>query len=126
MSRQRIVGLVAMQIDSQAALGRDPAKGLHRGGPVRHGAFEVRNASDNINAHVEGAIQGGDGARAAEKAVLGDGDELKVSGRFAALPYVEKRLDGKQPWVAHIYMTANGEQTLSDGEIAIAQCSLNQ
>ncbi len=51
----RVVGLVAMQIDGQAARGGDLAE-LGDGSPaLGHGALEMRDAADHIDAEVERA-----------------------------------------------------------------------
>ena len=47
VARQRIVGLVAMHVDQQAALGRDLAKLGDRTRAVGHGALEMRDAADD-------------------------------------------------------------------------------
>ena len=53
MPGQRIVGLVAMQVDAQAALGGDLAQGAHRRRAVRHRALEMRDAADHLDAAIE-------------------------------------------------------------------------
>ena len=53
----RIVGLVAMHVDAQAALGRELAQQHGRFRALRHRALEVRNAADHVDAHVERAFQ---------------------------------------------------------------------
>src|SRR5256885_10604414 len=48
----RSVGLVAMQIDEEAALRRDLAQRRDRARAVRHGALEMRDAADHLDAAV--------------------------------------------------------------------------
>ncbi len=55
MPRQRIVGLVAMQIDAQAAFSGEFAQRAHRCRAVAHGALEMRNATHHLDALVERA-----------------------------------------------------------------------
>ena len=54
---ERIVGLVAMQIDPQSARGGDLAQRPHRGGAVGHGALEMRNAADDLDAAIERPLE---------------------------------------------------------------------
>ena len=54
---QRIVALVAMQVDHQPALRGDLAQRFHRRGAVGHRAFEMRDAADDVDAEIERALE---------------------------------------------------------------------
>ena len=124
VARQRIVGLVAMHVDHQAALRRDLAEFGDRTRAVGHGALEMRNAADDVDAHVERA----DGVlarrRRAVEAVLREGDELQVDIGRDLLLHLEQRLDGEQPVVADVDMGADGEQAHRDRPVAIGERAL--
>ena len=125
VARERIVGLVAMHVDAQAALGSDLAQRADRCGAVRHRALEMRDAADDVDAPVERAFEVFAAPRRAVVAVLRKGDELEVEvGRDAAL-HLEERVDGEKPVVADVDMAADGEEPLRDGEIAVAQRPLD-
>ena len=124
VARQRIVGLVAMHVDAQAALGRDVAQHLDRARAVLHRALEMRNAADHVDALVERAVEILRGRRRAEIAVLRKRDELQVDIGRDLLLHVEQRIDRGEPIVADIDMAADREQALRDREIAIAQRAL--
>ena len=81
MARHRVVALVAMQVDHQAALRGDLAQGAHRGRAVGHRPLEMRNAADDVDAEVERPLEVAGGAGRAEIAVLREGDELQVEIR---------------------------------------------
>ena len=114
-----------MHVDHQAALRRDLAQRLHRRRAVGHGALEMRNAADDIDAHVERALEILRRVRRAEIAVLRKGDELQVEIGRDLLLHFEQRFDREQPVVADIDMAADGEQALRHGEIAVAQRALD-
>ena len=98
---------------------------LHARRAVRHRALEMRDAADDVDAHVERALEVLRGVWRAEIAVLREGDELQVDiGRDPSL-HLEQRLDGGQPVVADIDMGADGEQALRHREVAIAQRALD-
>ena len=78
VARMRVVGLVAMHVDAQAAVRGDAAERLDRAGAVFHGAFEMGNATDDIDAHVEGAGQRLRRLGAAVETVLREGHQLQV------------------------------------------------
>ena len=121
VARQRVVGLVAMQVDHQAALCRDFAQFRHRARAVGHGALEMRDAADDVDAHVERA----DGVlarrRRAIEPVLREGDQLQVDIGRDRLLDVEQRLDRQQPVVADIDMGADGEQAHRHRPVAIGE-----
>ena len=121
MARQRIVALVAMQVDHQPAFGRDLAERAHRTGAVLHGALEMRNAAHNIDAHVEGTQQVLLRIRRTVETVLGEGDKLQVEIGRHHFPNLKQRLNTGQPVVADIDMGANREQALADREVAIGK-----
>ena len=112
VARQRIVGLVAVHVDRQAALGRDVAQHLDRARAFLHGAFEMWNAADHVDALVQSALQVLRRIGRAEIAVLRERDELQVDvGRDPPL-HVEQRIDRDEPVVADIDMAADREQAL--------------
>ncbi len=110
MARQRVVGFIAMHVDHQSSPGGDFAQFRHRTAAVFHGALEMRNAADHIDAH----IQRTDGVRlrgsASVEAVLREGHQLQVDIGRDLLLHLQQRLDGQQPVVADIDMAADGEQ----------------
>ena len=55
VARQGIVGLIAMDINQEPALCRDLAKFFQACSTVRHGAFKMRDAADDIDAQIQGA-----------------------------------------------------------------------
>ena len=124
MARHRIVALVAMQVDHQPAPGGDLAQRLHRSRSVRHRALEMRDAADDVDAEVERALEVARRGWGPEIAVLRKGDELQVEIGFHLLFHLDERFDRDQPVVAHVDMTANGEQALRDGEIAVGERAL--
>jgi hypothetical protein len=85
---ERIVGLIAMQIDAQSARGGDLAQRPHRGGAVGHGALEMRNAADDLHAAIERPLEIRRHRGRAKIAVLRKGDELEVEiGRNLAFDF---------------------------------------
>ena len=78
MARERVVGLVAMHVDHQPALRGDLAERGDAGGAVGHGALEMRDAADDVDAEVERAVEVLRRGRRAVVAVLRKGDELQV------------------------------------------------
>ena len=59
VTRQRVVALVAMHVDAQAALGSEFAQDAHALGAIGHRALEMRNAADHVDALVERTLQVG-------------------------------------------------------------------
>ena len=86
-----------------------------------HGAFEMRDASDDFDPEVERAFEIARRVRRAEIAVLREGDELQIEIRLHLLPDLDQRLDREQAIVANVDMAADGQQPLRDREIAVAQ-----
>ncbi len=121
VARQRIVGLVAMHVDHQAALGGDLAELGDRARAVGHGALEMRDAADDVDAQVERADGVFARGRRTVEPVLREGDELQVDIGRDLLLHLEQRLDGKQPVVADIDMGADGEQAHRHRPVAIAE-----
>src|SRR4051812_16142007 len=78
MPRRGVVGLVAMEIDEEAALGRDLAERNDGSRAVRRRALEMRNATDDLDAKIERALEIGERPRRAVDALLREGDELQV------------------------------------------------
>ena len=112
VARQRIVGLVAMHVDAQAALGGDLAQ--RRPTPRRPRPSCARNAGCRRRRRrpCRARARGSRPRPGAVVAVLREGDELQVEiGRDPAL-HLEQRVDGEQPVVADVDMAADGEQAL--------------
>ena len=63
---------------SRPRFGGDLAERLQAARPVRHGALEMRDAADHVDALVERAVEVLRGVGRAEIAVLREGDELQV------------------------------------------------
>jgi len=121
---ERIVGLVTMQVDHQAALGRDRAEVGDRPRTVRHGALEMRDSADDIDAHVEGANGVFTRVGRTVETVLREGDELEVDiGRNLTLD-LEQGFHGQQTVVAGIDMGADGEQAHGHRPVAIGKRTL--
>ena len=96
-------------------------KQAHRLGSVRHRAFEMRNAADDIDAHVERADRVFHRGRIAQNAVLREGDELQVEIVLYLFPNLKQRLNALQFVVAGIDMAADGADPHGHGQIDIAQ-----
>ena len=114
-----------MHIDHQATLLGNRAQRRHAGGAVRHGAFEVRDAADNVDAPVESAYEVLRGGRRSVIAVLWKGDELQIDVRRNLALHIEQRVDGEQAVVANVDMAADGEKPARRRQIAIAQSPLD-
>ncbi len=126
MARERIVGFVAMHVDRQAAIGGDAAERLDRSRTFAHRPFEVGNAADDIDSHVEGTVERVDRARRAVITVLGKGDQLQIDIGRDLFANLDHRLHGHQSGIASIDMTADKEQALRHRQIAIAQRTIDQ
>ncbi len=114
MARQRIVRLVAMHVDGQAALGGDLAELLHRLRALRHGPLEMRDAADDIDALVEGPKQVLPRLRIAQESVLGEGDELEIEEGGDLPLHLQQGLDGQKLIVADIDMAADRQAAARD------------
>ncbi len=114
MARQRVVALVAMHVDAQSAFRRDLREGPDRGGALRHGALEMRDAAHHLHALVEGAQQVLARSRIAEESVLRESDELHIDpGRHLAFD-LDQRVDGEQPFVRNVDVAADREIAARD------------
>ena len=78
MPRKRIIGLVAVHVDPQAALGSQFAQQAHRFGPFGHGALEMRDAADHIHPEIQRPRHLLPGVGIAQVAVLGKGAKLEI------------------------------------------------
>ena len=56
VARQRVVRLVAMHVHHQAPLAGKFAQQAHGFGAVGHGALEMRDAADHVDAHGDRAF----------------------------------------------------------------------
>jgi hypothetical protein len=110
MPRQRIVGLVAMHVDHQPALGGDFAELGHRSPAIGHGALEMRNATDDIDAEIERPDGVLAGARRPVETVLRKRHKLQIDVMRDLLPDFEQGLHRQQPVVADIDMGTDGQQ----------------
>ena len=113
-----------MHVDHQPALGGDLAELGHRAAAVLHGALEMRDAADDIDAEVERADGVLPGGRRAVEAVLREGDELQVDIGRDLLLHVEQRFHRQQPVVAGVDMAADGEQAHRHRPVAIGERAL--
>ena len=121
VSRQRVVALVAVHVDAQAALGGQFTEDADALGAVGHRPLEMRDAAHHLDAEVERALQVGQRAGCAQQAVLRKGHELQIEvGRHLALD-VQQRLDRQQPLVAHVDVCADREQALGHRPVAVLQ-----
>jgi hypothetical protein len=104
----RVVGLVAVQVGHEAAIGRDLQELDHRPPPVLHGPLEMRDAADHVDAKIERPFEVGQGVGRAVEAVLREGHELEIEiGRHPRLD-LEQGLDPEKPIVADIDMAPDG------------------
>ena len=125
VARMRIVGLVAMQVDHQAAVGRELAQLDHRAPAVLHGPLEMRDAADDVDAHVERPQQVLARTGRAVEAVLREGHELQRQVGCDLPLDLEQRLDAGQPVVADVDMAADGADALRHRHVAIGQRPLD-
>ena len=108
----------------QPALFGDLAKFDHRTAAVIHGALEMRDAADNVDAEVECAQRILASGRRAVEAVLREGNKLQIDIGRDLLLHLQQRLDGEKAVVAGVDMGADGEQSHRDRPVAIGECSL--
>ena len=113
-----VVGLVAVEVDEEAALGRSLAEGLHRPGAVVRGALEVGDASDHVHPPVEGPGHVVGRAPVAVVAVLREGDELEVDPRGELLAELEQRVHRHQRFVGHVHVAPDREAPPGDRPVA--------
>ena len=125
VARVRIVGLVAMQVDHQATLGRELAQLDHRAPAVLHRPLEMRDAADDLDAQVERAEQVLACARRAVEPVLREGHELQRQVGCHLPLDLEQRLDAGQPVVADVDMAADGADPLRHRHVAVGQRPLD-
>ncbi|MCY1425536.1 hypothetical protein D9M71_413250 [compost metagenome] len=126
MPRQRVVRLVAVHVDAQAALGGQFAEDAHRFGAVGHRPLEVRDATDHLDAQVQRALEVVQRAGAAQQAVLREGDQLQVQPGFDLLLHVQQRLHRQQARIADIDVAADRQQALGHRPVAVLQGALDQ
>jgi len=125
MARHRVVCLVAMHVDHKSALGGDFAQSGDRPGAVVHGTFEMRDAADNVDAHVERRDEVLFGICRAVKAILREGDKLQIYVIPDLLADFQQPFDAGQAVVADINMGADRQEALRNGKIAVFQGALN-
>ncbi|MPL92908.1 hypothetical protein SDC9_39032 [bioreactor metagenome] len=125
VAAHRVVGLVAMQVDRQPAPGRDRAQIAHRGRALGHRAFEMRDAADHVDAHVERADQIFAPARGAVEPVLREGDQLQVEPVFHLFPNLQKRLNRAQRGVGGVDMRADRQKPHRGRPVTIGERALD-
>ena len=125
MARHRIVAFVAMDIDRQPAFSGNAAEFLQRGCAISHGALKMRNAADDVEAHIERAVDEIDRARRTVVTILREGHELQIDVRLHLLAHFDHRFSSEKARIADIDMAANGQQALRNGQIAITQRALD-
>ena len=102
-----------MHVDRQAAIGGDPAERFDRGASVVHRPFEMRDAADDVDAHIERAVERLYAVLGAVVAVLREGDELQIDIGFHLLAHLDHRLDCHQARIRRVDMTADEQQALA-------------
>ena len=121
VARQRVVGLVAMHVDRLAALGGDLAQQLHAGRAFAHGALEVRDAADDVDAQVQRALEAVGTALAAQHTVLREGHQLQVDVRGDAALDFQQGFDRQQARVAGVHVAADRQQALGHRPVAVGE-----
>ena len=135
MARHRVIGLVAMHVDPQAASRGHLAQQPHRLAAVGHRALEVRNAADHVHAEIERPLeqlQGGQPALrivaarvVAQHALLRKGDQLQIEIGRHPPTHLEHRFDCDHARIRGIDMTTDGEQAAGNRLIAIGERPLD-
>ena len=77
MTRMGIVAFVAVHVHLQAALGGNFAQGFYGSCTLGHGSFKMGNASHDVNAQVQCALQVGGTGAVAIVAILGKATSCK-------------------------------------------------
>ena len=122
MARHRIVGLVAMHVDHQAARGGDLAQLGDRARAVGHRALEMRNAADDVDAHVQRTNCAVARGRRPVEAILREGDQLQVDMVADLVAHRQERFDTLQPvLVGGVDMAADRKQAHRDSPVAIVE-----
>jgi hypothetical protein len=109
-----------MHVDQETASSGNLAKRPHARRAIGHGALEMRDAADHVDAQFEGALEVLSGVWVAIVAVLREGHELQVDIAGDAAFHLQQRLHRGQPVVADIDVGADGEQAARHGEVAVA------
>ena len=91
-----------------------------------HGALEMGDAADHVDAHLDRAAQVGERGRAAQHAVLRERDQLQVEVGRDAAPHFEQRLNRQQPVVADVDVRADRQQAARDRPVAVLHRALDQ
>src|SRR5688572_4508939 len=78
MARERIIRLIAMEINPEATLGGDFAQSSNGPATILHRALEMRYSPNNIHSQIERADGVGLGIGAAIETVLGKSDDLQI------------------------------------------------
>ena len=118
VARERVVGLVAVHVHQETAVGGDPTETLDGGRPVRHRPLEVRNATDDVDAEVERRREPRLADRGAQEAVLRERDELQIDLSLDEPADLEQRLHRPQRWIADVHVTADREGAARHGPAA--------
>ena len=109
---------------------RKLAKHANTPAAVSHASFEVRNATNDINAHIERSLQVFQMLERAvtpsQQAILRESHQLQIKIRRDNALDFEQCLNGQQTRIAYIDMTADRQQSFAHSPIAIRQCTLDQ
>src|SRR5689334_10703853 len=81
----------------------------------------MRNAADDIDTEIEGALELRGSAGRAKIPVLRKRDELQIEIGLDLALYRDERLDGEETGIADVDMAADGEKPLGDRPVAISE-----
>ncbi len=111
-ARERIVGLVAVHVNTEVA----SLRALHQQpdalDPRLPGALVVGDPADNVDAHVQRLVQQPDRVREAQQSVLGKRHELDVEQPAELLAQLDQRAHPEQPRVAGVHVAAQKQRAL--------------
>ena len=120
MAGQGIVGFVAMQVQHQPSVGGDAAEVADRLRAVLHGAFEMRDAADDLDPHIQRADHVVPPGRRAIQPVLRKGDQLQVQIGGDAAAHLQHGLDPAQVVGGGVHMAADRQQAHRHRPVAIS------
>ena len=126
MPRQRVIGLVAVHVHPQSALGSQLAQQLHAGRTFAHGAFKMRNAAHHVHAQIERALEVVQAPWGAQHAVLRKGDQLQVQVGRNAVFDLQHGAHRQQAGVAGVHVAADGQQAFGHRPVAVSQRTFDQ
>ena len=126
VARQRVIGLVAVHVNQQAALGSQLAQQFDADRTVRHGAFKVRYATHHIHAHVKGAFKLVQPAGRPQHAILRKSHQLQVNVGGNHAFDLQHGLNWQHAGVTGVHMAANGQQPFGYSPVAVGKAALDQ